>query len=165
MLSASGSGWRRTRAAFTRPSSTAPCLALVLDAVSANIVPVRSNTCFWLEDGRFYGWEGCFDNAGCCAGSCTHVWSYAYTVAYLFPSLEREMRRIEFEVETEPDGFMNFRNFKSMGEEFIWTWGDQQAGSRLRRAVGQHPARLPRMAALRRPRLAAKPVGGHQAGD
>lgn len=92
----------------------------VLDAVSANIVPVRSNTCFWLEDGRFYGWEGCFDDAGCCAGSCTHVWSYAYTVAYLFPSLEREMRRIEFEVETEADGFMNFRNFKSMDEPFIW---------------------------------------------
>ncbi|MAS38055.1 MAG: hypothetical protein CL610_28930 [Anaerolineaceae bacterium] len=98
----------------------------VLDAVSANIVPVRSNTCFWLEDGRFYGWEGCFDDAGCCAGTCTHVWSYAYTVAYLFPSLEREMRRIEFEVETEPDGFMNFRNFRSMAEDFVWTFADQK---------------------------------------
>ncbi len=92
----------------------------VLDAISANIVPVRSNTCFWLEDGRFYGWEGCFDDAGCCAGTCTHVWSYAYTVAYLFPSLEREMRRIEFEVETDADGYMNFRNFKSMGELRLW---------------------------------------------
>ena len=98
----------------------------VLDAVSANIVPVRSNTCFWLEDGRFYGWEGCFDDAGCCAGSCTHVWSYAYTAAYLFPSLEREMRRIEFQIETEPEGYMSFRNFKSMGEEFIWMWNDQK---------------------------------------
>ena len=99
----------------------------VLDAVSANIVPLRSNTCFWLEDGRFYGWEGCFNHAGCCAGTCTHVWSYAYTLAFLFPSLEREMRRIEFEIETELDGFMNFRNFKSMGEAFIWAGGDQRA--------------------------------------
>src|SRR5262249_22634291 len=49
----------------------------VINAVSANIVPVRSNTCFWLEDGRFYGWEGCFDDDGSCAGTCTHVWSYA----------------------------------------------------------------------------------------
>jgi non-lysosomal glucosylceramidase len=98
----------------------------VLDAVSANIVPMRSNTCFWLEDGRFYGWEGCFDNSGCCAGSCTHVWSYAYSLAYLFPSLEREMRRIEFQIETEPDGYMMFRNLKSLGEEFVWTWGDQK---------------------------------------
>jgi non-lysosomal glucosylceramidase len=111
----------------------------LLDAISANIVPARSNTCFWLEDGRFYGWEGCFDNAGCCAGSCTHVWSYAYTIAYLFPSLEREMRRIEFEIETEADGFMNFRNYTSMNELFLWVQDtkpeaaiDGQMGSVLR---------------------------------
>lgn len=97
----------------------------VVDAIASNIVPVRSNTCFWLEDGRFYGWEGCFDEDGCCAGTCTHVWSYAYTVAYLFPSLEREMRRIEFEIETDDSGFMNFRNFKSMNEVFSWTFADQ----------------------------------------
>ncbi|MCC6804062.1 MAG: hypothetical protein IT319_14365 [Anaerolineae bacterium] len=112
----------------------------VLDSVSANIVSARSNTCFWLEDGRFYGWEGCFDSAGCCAGTCTHVWSYVYTVAYLFPSLEREMRRIEFEIDTDDIGFMNMRNYKSMGEEFVWQWGgrkpeaavDGQLGSILR---------------------------------
>ncbi|CAA9381828.1 MAG: hypothetical protein AVDCRST_MAG93-9229, partial [uncultured Chloroflexia bacterium] len=74
--------------------------ASIVDAVSANIVDVRSTTCFWLEDGGFYGYEGCFDDAGCCDGTCTHVWSYAQTVAFLFPSLEREMRRIEFVVET-----------------------------------------------------------------
>ncbi len=98
----------------------------VLDAISANIVPLRSPTCFWLEDGRFFGWEGCFDDAGSCAGSCTHVWSYAQTVAFLFPSLEREMRRIEFVVETEDDGWMCFRTFKTFGEQFDWTWGSGQ---------------------------------------
>ncbi|MBZ0292467.1 MAG: hypothetical protein K8L99_07840, partial [Anaerolineae bacterium] len=106
-------------------SSTLP--PYVLDAISANIVPLRSNTCFWLADGRFFGWEGCFDDAGCCAGSCTHVWSYAHTVAYLFPSLERKMREIEFLVETEPDGYMSFRNFRAFNEEFIWAWGEQKA--------------------------------------
>ena len=105
-------------------SSTLP--GYVLDALSANIMPLRSPTCFWLEDGRFFGWEGCFDDAGCCEGSCTHVWSYAQTVAFLFPSLEREMRRIEFVVETETDGWMAFRSLKTMGEEFIWHWGDQK---------------------------------------
>lgn len=99
----------------------------IIDAVASNIVPVRSNTCFWLEDGRFFGWEGCFDDMGCCAGSCTHVWSYAYTAAYLFPALEREMRRIEFTVETEPDGYMYFRTFQTFGEDFKWTFGDQKA--------------------------------------
>ena len=105
-------------------SSTLP--ASVIDAVSANIVPVRSNTCFWLADGRFFGWEGCFDDAGCCAGSCTHVWSYAHTVAFLFPALEREMRNIEFLVETESSGYMTFRNFKAFDEQFVWSWGDQK---------------------------------------
>lgn len=104
-------------------SSTLP--DYVIDAVTANMVPMRSNTCFWLEDGRFYGWEGCFDNGGSCAGTCTHVWSYAYSLAYLYPSLEREMRRIEFQIETEEDGYMTFRNLKSLGETFIWTWADQ----------------------------------------
>lgn len=90
-------------------SSSLPAAAL--DAISANIVPARSTTCFWLEDGRFYGWEGCFDDSGCCAGTCTHVWSYAYTIAYLFPSLEREMRKIEFNVETDDAGAMKFRSY------------------------------------------------------
>lgn len=115
--------------------STLP--AVVLDAVSANIVPLRSTTCFWLEDGRFYGWEGCNDEYGCCPGSCTHVWSYAYTLAYLFPSLEREMRRIEFNVETGDDGFMRFRSFGTFHQEFLWDGRtdaavDGQMGSILR---------------------------------
>ena len=105
-------------------SSTSP--AYIIDAISANIVPLRSNTCFWLEDGRFYGWEGCFDTAGCCTGTCTHVWSYVYTIAYLFPSLEREMRQIEFNVETEDDGYMYFRTHQTFGEEFLWQWGDHK---------------------------------------
>ncbi len=104
--------------------STLP--ATMLDALSANIVPVRSNTCFWLEDGRFYGWEGCFDSEGCCPGSCTHVWSYTQTVAFLFPTFEQKMREIEFEIETEDDGYMTFRTFKTFGGEFVWQWGNQR---------------------------------------
>ena len=99
-------------------NSTLP--ADVIDAISANIVPVRSNTCFWLEDGRFMAWEGCFDNAGCCHGTCTHVWSYAYTAACLFPSLEREMRRIELNVETDPDGYMAFRTERTFDPVRMW---------------------------------------------
>lgn len=98
----------------------------VLDAVSANIVPVRSQTCFRLEDGRFFGFEGCFDDAGSCEGTCTHVWSYAYTVAALFPSLEREARRIELAIETDETGYMSFRTHRTFGTEFVWPWGDQR---------------------------------------
>lgn len=112
----------------------------VLDAISANIVPLRSNTCFWLEDGGFFGWEGCSDDVGVCEGSCTHVWSYAQTLAFLFPSLEREMRRIEFVVETESGGYMPFRTIKSLGDLDVSPWAsgrgeaaaDGQMGSILR---------------------------------
>ncbi len=100
--------------------------AEVADAISANIVAARSPTCFWLADGRFYGWEGCFDDGGCCAGSCTHVWAYTYTIAYLFPSLERSMREIEFAIETEPSGYQSFRTFKTFDDVFLWQWGEQK---------------------------------------
>jgi non-lysosomal glucosylceramidase len=94
--------------------------ASVIDAFSANIVPLRSNTCFWLDDGRFIAWEGCFDEAGCCHGTCTHVWSYVYTVALLFPALEREMRRIELNIETDPDGYMAFRSLRTFDPTATW---------------------------------------------
>src|SRR3954451_16467819 len=44
----------------------------VLDAVASTVVVARSTTCFWLENGQFFGWEGCFDRGGCCSGNCTH---------------------------------------------------------------------------------------------
>lgn len=97
----------------------------VLDAVTANIVPLRSNTCFWLETGGFYGWEGCSDTGGRCEGTCTHVWSYAYTLAYLFPSLERRMRWTEFVHETAENGYMAFRALSEFGESLMLPGTDQ----------------------------------------
>lgn len=87
----------------------------VVDAVTATATVIRSPTCIWLEDGRFLAWEGCFDEEGCCEGTCTHVWNYAQSMAFLFPELEREMRRIEYLVETRPDGKMNFRAYQPWG--------------------------------------------------
>lgn len=87
----------------------------VLDAVSANITAVRSPTCIWLADGSFLAWEGCFDDDGSCEGTCTHVWNYAQTIAYLFPDLERQMRRNEYLKETYDNGKMNFRTYQIWG--------------------------------------------------
>jgi non-lysosomal glucosylceramidase len=81
----------------------------VLEALSATIVALRSTTCFRVEDGTFFGWEGSLDHGGSCGGTCTHVWSYAQTVAWLFPDLERSSRRIEFLTETRDDGRQYFR--------------------------------------------------------
>jgi len=95
--------------------STLP--SYVLDAVSANMTVLRSPTCFRIEDGTLMGWEGCYNEEGAGEGNCTHVWNYAQTVANLFPELETSMRRLEYLVETEEDGKMNFRSYKLWGIE------------------------------------------------
>ena len=89
-------------------SSTLP--AYVLDAISSQMSILRTPTVTRLPDGTLYGWEGCHVNAGCCEGSCTHVWAYAQTIAYLFPQLERGMRQIDYAMNLrEEDGHMQFR--------------------------------------------------------
>jgi len=87
--------------------STLP--SYVLDAVSSQASTIRTNTCVRLADGQFYGWEGCSDNAGCCQGTCMHVWNYEQALAFLFPALERSIRRNEFLNSIAPDGRVQFR--------------------------------------------------------
>lgn len=87
--------------------STLP--AHVLDAVSANLSILKTNTCVRLPDGTFYGFEGTSDKGGCCEGSCTHVWNYAQAVAFLFPALQRSMREADYEYNMLEDGFLQFR--------------------------------------------------------
>ena len=81
----------------------------VLDAVSANISILKTPTCLRLEDGSFYGFEGCSCSAGCCEGSCTHVWNYAYALPFLFPTLERSMRDLDYRYNIRENGGMGFR--------------------------------------------------------
>lgn len=115
---------------------------VVADAVGANIAAVRSTTCFVVEsptpelgDGSvFAAWEGSFDHGGSCEGTCTHVWSYAQTVAWLFPTLERSARRVEFLLETDADGAQKFRSNRVFGGP-SWFMGpavDGQLGTFLR---------------------------------
>ncbi|MBQ7839349.1 MAG: hypothetical protein IJ390_02520 [Lachnospiraceae bacterium] len=80
-----------------------------LEAVTANIAVLRSPTCLRLEDGSFYGWEGCWNNVGSCEGTCTHVWNYAYALPFLFPKLARSIRDLEYKYSQRADGGINFR--------------------------------------------------------
>lgn len=70
---------------------------------------LKSPTVLRLEGGTFYGWEGVSENTGSCEGTCTHVWSYAYALAFLFPDLERSLRDTELKYDVNSDGFMYFR--------------------------------------------------------
>ena len=110
----------------------------VLDAVSSNVATIRSPTCMWLADGSVLAYEGCRPDAGSCPGTCTHVWNYAQTMAYLFPSLEREMRRIDYEESTDASGRMTYRTPLPFESEFdrygrdLRPAADGQMGSILR---------------------------------
>ena len=59
--------------------------AEVVEAVAANLTILKSPTVLRQIDGRFWGFEGCHDGAGCCHGSCTHVWNYAQAIAAPVP--------------------------------------------------------------------------------
>ncbi len=96
-------------------ASTMPRAAI--EAVSANISILKSPTCLRLPDGSFYGFEGCHGDAGCCEGSCSHVWSYAYALPFLFPALERSMRDLEFGQNLREDGSLSFRLKLPVGRE------------------------------------------------
>ena len=82
---------------------------VVKEAALFNLSTLRSQTVFRTPDGFMFGWEGCFDMAGCCFGSCTHVWNYEQATAYLFGDLALGMREVEFNYATRRDGGMSFR--------------------------------------------------------
>ena len=90
----------------------------VLDAVSSQMSTLKSNVCILLEDGSFFGFEGVSDKGGCCPLNCTHVWNYEQTLAFLFPELERSMRETDFLNNTLPNGYMTFRTFIPLGENW-----------------------------------------------
>jgi len=109
----------------------------ILDAIASNITVIRSPTCFRIENGTFLGWEGCFDQKGCCPGSCTHVWNYVQTLAFLFPELEQSIRMVEFNLETDEEGKMAFRTTKVFGNDKLPKWdmlpaADGQMGTIIR---------------------------------
>jgi uncharacterized protein (DUF608 family) len=82
----------------------------VMEAVGTNLSILKSPTVMRQYDGRFWGWEGCKDAVGSCAGSCTHVWNYAQALSHLFPALERSMRETEFFESQNADGHQQFRS-------------------------------------------------------
>lgn len=115
---------------------------VLIDAIGANIAAARSTTGFVLDSPNpelgagpvFAAWEGSFDHGGSCEGTCTHVWSYAQTLAWLFPSLERSARRVEYLLETDDAGAQKFRGNRIFGGPswFMAPAVDGQLGTLLR---------------------------------
>jgi hypothetical protein len=87
--------------------STLPDAAI--DAIASNLAILKSPTVLRQANGSLWGWEGCFADAGCCHGSCTHVWNYAQAMPNLFPALERSLREGELQRSMDERGHIHFR--------------------------------------------------------
>ena len=127
-LTAETRAFQETLFASTLPSEA-------LDAVSSQMSIIRTTTCLRTEDGRFHGFEGCNDDAGCCPMNCTHVWNYEQALAYLYPDLERSMRLTDFGVNTLPDGEQRFRTLIPLSSGTLWNFvpaADGQMGNILK---------------------------------
>jgi non-lysosomal glucosylceramidase len=69
----------------------------VLDSIGSTLSVFHSPTVIRLADGTFWAWEGCSATEGCCDGTCSHVWNYALSHAYLFPEIQRSFLDIAFQ--------------------------------------------------------------------
>ncbi|MBU4459772.1 MAG: hypothetical protein KJ579_04325, partial [Verrucomicrobia bacterium] len=103
-------GYRRRSAEWRDAFHASPGLPPeVCEAVAANLTILKSPTVLRQHDGRLWCWEGCGDSAGCCPGSCTHVWNYEQAICHLFPSLARGMRETAFGEGQDKNGRQAFR--------------------------------------------------------
>ena len=92
----------------------------VLEAVAATLTILKSPTVMRQTDGRLWAWDCCNDTAGCCHGSCTHVWNYEQTTPVLFGELSMKMRDVEYQKGlNDSSGLMSFRVSLTSGRR----WG------------------------------------------
>jgi uncharacterized protein (DUF608 family) len=119
---------RKTRqfAAAIR-ESTIP--AAIKDAATANLSTLVTPVCFRTADGEFHGFEGADDHAGCCHGSCAHVWNYETATAQIFPSFARSLRESAFGYQLDSAGGIRFRErLPHHGDSFGFAAADGQMG-------------------------------------
>ncbi len=85
-------------------NSTLPYWFLDRSFLSVNCL--ASQTLHWLDNGRWWGWEG----INCCPGTCQHVWGYAQGAARIFPEIERYFREeVDFGLSWQEDGSTWYR--------------------------------------------------------
>ncbi len=88
----------------------------VIEALTTQMASIKTNLIQVTADREVHGFEGVTTVGWCCPGTCTHVWNYEQTLASLFPSLERNMREIEFTYDVDDEGLQDHRSVFPLGE-------------------------------------------------
>ncbi|HXK61454.1 MAG TPA: GH116 family glycosyl-hydrolase, partial [Acidobacteriota bacterium] len=115
---------------FLRSVKESDLEPVVIEAALANLSTLRTQTVFRTADGRFHAFEGSGNDRGCCVGSCTHVLNYETALPFLFPSLSRSLRELNFDFSTDDEGRMDFRYLLPYGiKHFGLTAADGQMGT------------------------------------
>jgi non-lysosomal glucosylceramidase len=113
---------------FVSAVCTSDIPTVVKESALFNLGTLRTQTCFRAEDGRFFAWEGCDDKNGCCFGTCTHVWNYEQAIAFLFGTISKSLRAVEFGRETDDAGMMSFRVKLPLDQDL---WGKAAADGQM----------------------------------
>ncbi len=92
----------------------------IKEAALFNLAHLRTQLAFRINTGELLGWEGIFDTHGSCFGSCTHVWNYEQTTAFLFGELAKTMREVEYAYATDDIGLMSFRAYLPLDSAQLW---------------------------------------------
>lgn len=100
---------RESTAAFVRSVMRRKAPDVLKEAALFTLTSLRGPGCFRLEDGRFFAFEGCNGQSGCCHGTCAHVWNYEEATLALFPELHRNMLDTYLREAVGPAGAMRFR--------------------------------------------------------
>ena len=99
--------WSRQTELFRQSFYDSSLPYWLLDCVTANAAILRHiGVVFRIANGDVYGYEG---SNGCCGPTCTHVYGYEQSLAYLFPDLEKDMRRIDYFHQQAADGGIHNR--------------------------------------------------------
>jgi uncharacterized protein (DUF608 family) len=119
---------RKTRRfAAAMRESTIP--GAIKDAATANLSTLVTPVCFRTADGEFHGFEGANDHAGCCHGSCAHVWNYETATAHIFPTFARSLRGVAFGWDQDDAGGIRFREqLPHKGDRYSLAAADGQMG-------------------------------------
>ncbi len=96
----------------------------LLDRTFIPISCLATQTFHWFDNGQPWGWEG----VDSCAGTCTHVWSYAHAMGRVFPELERHIREhVDYGSAMNASGGIPYRGVRGKSAAT-----DGQAGTILR---------------------------------